>query len=136
MIIDNIICFVIDDPPVLTLNQPETSKHNISALSNRLNDDKSLDPQLLQCSAMNEGRHTETLITYDEFRCKSNNGEYLHDIELIDGTRHKEEGIVINGHFTIRGFFFSKDDAKVISIPCLSKFEIILSLFSVLSHLY
>uniref|UniRef100_A0A336KCD2 CSON006908 protein n=1 Tax=Culicoides sonorensis TaxID=179676 RepID=A0A336KCD2_CULSO len=76
------------------------------------------EQQELKCSKASEGQNSSKLIYFDEFKCvqNNNNGEYVHDVELIDGTRHKEEGIVINGKFTIRGFFFSKSNPKHLHI--------------------
>lgn len=86
-----------------TNNTPEPPKN----ITKQVRD----DPRQLQCQLMDEEH-----ITYDEFQCKKNNGEYLHSVELSDGTRHREEGIVLDGVFTIRGFFFSKEDPKVITL--------------------
>lgn len=54
------------------------------------------------------------LITFDEFECRNNRtGEYNYEIDLMNGSKHKEEGYVENDQFIIRGFFVSNEDTEV-----------------------
>lgn len=61
------------------------------------------------------------LIEFEERKCKSSRGEYLNTIELADGTKHREEGIIINGTFSIRGYFHSKADPNVNSFKIFQR---------------
>lgn len=54
------------------------------------------------------------LVSFDDYECKNNRtGEYNYEIDLLDGSKHKEEGVVEDGRFLIRGFFVSSADADV-----------------------
>lgn len=53
-------------------------------------------------------------VTFAEFQCgKSKTGEYKHEIEFEDGSIHREIGLIVNGVFSIRGFFVTKADPDV-----------------------
>lgn len=74
-----------------------------------------IEQQKLSCISEKEiETNISNVVTFDEFKCgKSKNGEYSHEIELLDGTKHKEQGVIINGQFSIRGLFISKADPEV-----------------------
>lgn len=53
-------------------------------------------------------------VSFDEFQCgKRRNGEYSHEIDLKDGTIHREKGIIQNGVFSIYGFTRTKAEPDV-----------------------
>lgn len=76
-------------------------------------------PKKLSCAHGDDGNgnneeNVTQLVPFDEYKCKnSQTGAYRYEIDLLDGTRHIEEGLVDNGQFIIRGFFLSHTDTEV-----------------------